>query len=210
MAETVRKRKELKIDCVQDPGTPATFICTRCKRPFCEDCVGAEDRQKVYCIECAAVVEVKVAKKKSDSLATKAKSVYSSPRFIAMALLFSSLLLVYVYVGVNAPETIRVREPFPQRTAEQEGDLLKCEENMEALSMLLENFQATNNRNPERLENIVSQNDSGFLQEPVTGRQYGLEMRTETGLVVACPNPEEHNLYDLFVVPGQLSTRVGD
>lgn len=193
-----RKRKELAADCSLDTGVAATFFCARCKRPFCESCVGLEDRKRVYCLACAAV---EGTKKKSEDVETKGNS--SKPLHGVLNYCLFLLAVTGIYIGVMANINQPVIALPPPLTEAQKEDLAKCKENIEALSMLVAEYQAIKHRDPEDIEDvIVLEKNKKLLIEPVEKHEYGLERYTGIGLVVSCPNPDAHHLYDLYARPG--------
>ena len=203
MSTTVHTRKELKIDCSKDPGTPATFLCARCKRPFCESCVGIEEGRKVYCLTCTVLEEAKLEEQHRQDFATKLSQKIPKSLVRPLSIILSLLIVIGLYFVALPHFDNLFLKPLPPLTESQEKDMLKCKTNLESLSLLLAQYQVTKQRDPQVLEDVIVQDkDRGLLIEPVDDNEYGLETRPGLGLVIACPNPDEHNLYDLYAPPG--------
>ena len=195
------------IDCSQDPGVFATFLCARCKRPFCENCVGLEDGHKVYCLACAAVEGI--SKKGEGEEKGKVAKPLKGAFFISLFL----LVVIGGYSGAAKYLHKIQKEPPPPLTEAQEMDLAKCMENLEALSMLVAEYQVINHRDPEDIEDVITlEKDKPLLIEPVEKYEYGLDNYPAIGLVIACPNPDAHHLFDLYARPGipAVAVKEGD
>jgi hypothetical protein len=199
-----RKRRELGIDCSEDIGIRATFFCTRCKKPFCEDCLGREDGKTIHCLACAAIAATK--KKKNSNKEEKSK--------IATPLNIIFLVLVifagFFFIDGNDSSQLK-KELLAPLTSAQEADLAKCKENLQSLSMLISDYQLTRGHDPKELEDVVLlKKNTSLLLEPVEENEYGLESIPGKGLVVSCPNPYAHNLENLYAQPGGPAVAVQD
>jgi len=192
-----RKRKQLPIDCSTDSGVRATFFCSRCKQPFCEDCIGLEDRKTIYCLACAGIEEIK---EEGQNNHRDTKKRISTPLVVVLVL----LVITGGYIFIASEQSSRPqREPLPPLTPAQEVDLAKCKENLHALSRLIYEYQLTQGHDPEEIEDVILlEKETSLLLEPVDNNEYGLELVTGKGLVVSCPNPGEHHLDELYAQPG--------
>ena len=204
-AITGRKRKELAIDCSMDTGVRATFFCSCCKQPFCEDCLGLEERKANYCLACAAIEEVNEGEKSNHR---KVKNRLATP--------LTAILIVLVIIGgyffIAGEESSRPkRKPLPPLTPAQEANLAKCKENLQTLSTLISEYQLTQGHDPENIEDVIMlEKEASLLLEPVDNNEYGLELMPDKGLVISCPNPDAHHLDELYAQPGSPPVAVQD
>ena len=114
------------------------------------------------------------------------------------------LVILAGYLFIAGEQSSRPkREALPPLAPAQEETLVKCKENLQALSMLISEYQLTQGHDPEVIEDVVLlERDTPLLLEPVESYEYGLELMPDKGLVVSCPNPGAHHLDSLYAQPG--------
>jgi hypothetical protein len=192
-----RKRRELGIECSEDIGIRATFFCSRCKHPFCENCLGLEDGKKLFCLACAAIERTKNKEKNKHR---KVENKVATPLKVILIM----LVIIAGYLFIAGEQSSRPkRATLPPLTPLQEENLVKCKENLQVLSMLISEYQLTQGHDPEVIEDVILlKRDTPLLFEPVRNYEYGLELMPGKGLVVSCPNPDAHQLDSLYAQPG--------
>jgi len=191
----------MKVDCSEGCPVRATFFCSRCKKPFCDQCSGLKEKGKRYCLNCAAVLHTEKPKKNIELGIDKG---LSKPLKVTL-LLTTAVAALYLFIAGNGQPSSD-RATLPPLTQTQVRDLQQCKEQLQGLSMLVANYQRSHGFDPEVIEDVIESNeDARLLLEPVDEYEYGLERLPDAGLVISCPNPDEHHLDALYIIPGSTS-----
>jgi len=131
MKKGKKVRHPLHVECSLDTGVPAVFFCSRCKKPFCEGCIGRDSALKILCLHCAVVEDSKKEKAQRASLfsiAEKKNTIFSVLGVIATIAIAFNIYILYGDFQESAPT--KSLEP---KLNIQLIDITKCRLNLEEL-----------------------------------------------------------------------------
>lgn len=199
----VRKKEKLNVDCSDGCGVRATFYCARCNKAFCDQCIGLKDRSKSYCIHCAAVLHTNKSQEESESSDARRLGL---PLKVLLILIITSVFFYLITVFDDQQIDSSADYLLTPMSSTEEKALIACKEKLVRLSILVEHYQRSHGSDPEELDDVVGvEADFQLLVEPVDEFEYGLEQMPNVGLVISCPNPSEHRLDALYIIPGSSS-----
>ena len=190
------------MECSLDIGEPAAFVCARCRKPFCESCIGRKEHNKTLCLHCAVVEDSKEEKARQSSpfLTPKKKHAFA----LILGGLAGVAIIINLYVLYNDfRERTSNNTPVSSLDA-QLAEIIKCRSNMEALIKAATSFRESFGRPPSSLDEIASLlDDPTVLQEPITQEPYILDMDHKGKIEIHCPTPNAHGVADIVAIPGK-------
>jgi len=197
------RRKPLGSYCCMDPDVVATFICARCRKPFCEQCVGQEDGRDTFCLQCAVI-----APKSAPARDGKSRSGMSGKGKIVLAFIAGAILATNIYVIVSGMgSTAQVRRT-PPMSAEL-ADLVECRHRLEHIATLVDEYQETVGVMPGDIHDLMAvTRDTKVFYDPASKLPYRLETGPGNDFTVVCPSPERHGLAGLFATHGRPAQMV--
>lgn len=199
-----RKRPQLNVECSMDAGIPAVFYCSRCKKPFCEDCIGRESGIKTLCIHCAGVEET-IEDEEQRELSRRLSSVKKKSSLLTLLSAIAIVLIaVNAYILVNnqlEEEPIKASSPV---VSPQLLGISMCRANLEVLAAEAATYSKLVGHPPASLEEL-----SGMLEpavetkDPVSHKHYIIESDEAGNITAHCPTPEAHGVAGIVAVPGK-------
>ena len=198
-----RTRAQLSVDCSMDVGVPAVFYCARCKKPYCEDCIGREAGIKTLCIHCAGVEETieDEEQRKLGGSGSERKNNFLTAVLGAIAIMG---IAVNAYILVNDQlEVEPVRISIPPVSPQLAG-LAKCRANMEVLAAEAATYRKLVGHPPASLEELSKMLEPNVeTKDPVSHVPYILKSDAAGNITVNCPTPEVHGVASIVAVPGK-------
>ena len=197
------RRKPLGSYCCMDPDAVATFICARCRKPFCEQCVGHEDGRDTFCLQCAVI-----APKSVPARGGKGKSSISGKGKIILTFIAGGILATNIYIIVSGMgSTGQVRRTPPMSA--QLADLVECRHRLESIASLIDEYRETVGVMPWNLHDLMAvTRDTKMFYDPASKLPYRFETGQGNSFTVVCPSPERHGLAGLFATQGRPAQMV--
>jgi len=198
-----RERPQLSAECSMDAGVPAVFYCSRCKKPFCEDCIGRESGKKTLCIHCAGVEETieDEEQRRLGGLAFVKKKSFLLTLFGAIAI---TGIAVNAYILVNDQievEPVKVSSP---PVSPQLAGLAKCRANMEILAAEAATYRKLIGHPPASLDELSRMLEPKVeTKDPVSHAPYIVKSDAAGNITVNCPTPEVHGVAGIVAMPGK-------
>ena len=191
------EKREFNVTCFADENK-ATFICTNCQRPYCDQCLGKTIDDDKYCLECSALEQVRRSAPKKTQVEKKTAPAFAGPALALLALILmgvNAYLLLeddYISVPANAGPEIPT----------QLSELIECKRHLQEIAASAAAFREHTGTYPTFIEQL--QPISGYLpNEPVTGKPYEMTTDNRGGWSVHCPSPEAHGIAELIAKPGK-------
>lgn len=197
----ISPRPPLDVECSLDPGVPAVFYCSRCHKPFCADCIGAESGSKTYCLQCTLVneSEEEASGQKQRLFKKHGNLILKSLAVIAIVISCFNLYYLFNDYQQGDSEPAFVVEADPQL----EG-ILACRHRMEMLAAEAARYRSMVGMAPESIEALRSiLPDGADTDDPVSSMPYVIEHDQSGVPVIHCPDPESHGVEDISASPGR-------
>jgi hypothetical protein len=195
-------RRPLNVECLMDIGVPAVFYCSRCKKPFCEDCIGQESAKKTLCIHCASVeesIEQETRQRPGFNFAKKKK-----PLLILLAIMASILIAFNAYILYNDYLESDQTEAVEHDISWQLMGIVECRANLEVLAAEALSYSKMLERPPASIEELSSILDAQVnTEDPISSEPYIINSDTAGNITARCPTPEAHGVGSITAVPGR-------
>jgi len=195
-------RQQLDVDCQMDVGVPAVFYCYRCKKPFCEDCIGREAGRKTLCIHCASVEEsIEEEAQSGVSFAFVKKKSFLFPLFAIAAIVVITFNLYTLYSDrLESDQT----EAVEHEISLQLMDISECRANLEILVAEALSYHQLMGHPAASLEELSTMFDAEVkIEDPVSFEPYIIKSDDKGNITALCPTPEEHGVAGITAVPGR-------
>lgn len=190
------------MECSLDIGEPAAFVCDRCKKPFCESCIGRKECNKTLCLHCTVVEDSKEEKARQASpfLTAEKKHTFT----VILGVLAGIAIIINLYILYNDFREKSSSNTLASSFDTQLAEIIKCRSNMEALVKAATTFRESFERPPSSLEEIASLlDDPTALHDPVTQEPYILDVDHKGKIEIHCPTPDAHGVADIIAIPGK-------
>ena len=193
-------------NCSLHARIPATFKCPKCKRVYCQDCVGREEEGHTICSQCVAV---EAALRKKDELeAGKPEEKKSGIGLLhvfttvaVIAICFNLYVLYQNHTQTRSAEVVRTPAMSPQLAGIRE-----CRDRLMILSEAVVDYEKAFGKRPANLADLGSLLDSqDDLQDPVSGLPYEIVDLAGEGVMIQCPSPSSHAVHAIHVKPGKAA-----
>jgi len=175
--------------CIEHPDKEAITQCSQCKKHFCKECVGLENRGESYiCIKCTALkatndirteLEQRLEEKNVEEDRKKKKAK------IRKILPWGILVICILIIIIQVPKIIsafKAEQPFRRGTYSTDSMTDKCISNLWRISKMLQEGKVFS-------DDIVC---------PASKMPYVITS-TEEDILVQCSNPELHGFRKVFV-----------
>ena len=192
-------QREFNVTCFADENR-ATFICTNCQRPYCDQCLGKTIENDKYCLECSALEQVRRSAPQKRQQTKKSSPALLTPALIVLALLLTGINFYLLFDNdyITVPTT---SEPdIPPALSE----LVECKHNLQHIAATAASFKESTGSYPVFIEQLQPFDDKTALPvEPITGMDYLIEKNEAGEWSVHCPSPEKHGVSDIVAIPGK-------
>ncbi|HKI60036.1 MAG TPA: hypothetical protein VKA23_03280, partial [Mariprofundaceae bacterium] len=165
--ESKQVRQQLNVTCTIDVDVPAVFFCSKCHKPFCEECIGRETASKTLCLHCAAV-------KDSQEEAFRRASIFSMVKekksfFLKLLVVIASLgILFNLYTLYGDMQESNQDERFEVEISPQLKGIAQCRSDLEFLAKEAQAFKKLLDRAPSSMDELASMlGDKAEIKDPV-------------------------------------------
>lgn len=195
-------RRPLDVECSMDIGVPATFYCSRCKKPFCEDCLWSEAGSKTLCIHCASVEEAI----EDEARGSLGSAIVKQKKLVLglITVVLTGIIAFNAYTLYNNHLESDQTKVFRHEMSPQLMGIAKCRANLEALVKEAVSYHQMVNRPPSSLEELATILATEFeTKDPVSLAPYIIESDGTGNITAHCPTPEAHGVSDIIAEPGK-------
>ncbi len=201
-AQDKRARAALNVACSIDVDVPAVFYCSRCHKPFCEDCIGRETAAKTLCLHCAAVEDSQEDElQRASAFAVVKKKSFLLGFLGVLAAIGLTFNLYILYGDMQESDQSKVMEPV---TDSQILGITRCRSNLEILAAEAASYYKAMERPPSSVEELaVILGKQVETTDPISSKPYIIESDGTGRITVHCPTPEAHGVSGIAATAGK-------
>jgi len=200
---TKQMRQQLNVTCTIDVDVPAVFFCSKCHKPFCEECIGRETASKTLCLHCAVVKESQEEESQRASIFSMVKEKKSF--LLKLIVVIASLgILFNLYTLYGDMQESNQDEPFEMEISPQINGIADCRANLELIAKEAHSYRKILERPPSSMDELSSMlGDKAGIKDPVSSKPYILRSNDRGEVSVQCPSPEDHGVAGIVATPGK-------
>lgn len=201
-ATSKKPRPKLNVACTIDQDVPAVFYCSKCHKPFCEDCIGEESARRTLCLHCASVEDsIEEAEQLASGPPTGKKGRLVP---ITLAVIACAGILVSAYILFdNNLETERSDVHIPAISPQLQG-IAETRADLEALVAQAAVYRKLMGHPPASLDELKPMLGSKYrTEDPVSHEPYIIESDDAGNIMAVCPTPRVHGVASIAAVAGK-------
>lgn len=197
-----KARPRLNVSCSIDEGVPAVFYCSKCRKPFCEDCIGEESARRTLCLHCASVEESMAAAERAaeqePSPSGRKRRVYAVLGILVFAAIAVDAYILSSNHLESTPSDARIPAISPQLQA-----IAETRFDLEALVSEAAAYRRVMGKPPASLDELKPMLSPRFrTEDPVSHQPYIIESDAAGNIIARSPTPEAHGVASITAMPG--------